>query len=92
MLGQVTLFLISNNLKLLKFRLQSRIVGQHEYNSFSLLRFPRGEGVKKKVNNELLVNRHICNLNMEEFSFNKYSTVLRGTSYPEKTCFHVQNM
>ena len=64
MLGQIILFLISNNNKRLsKFRLHFRIICQHEYNSFGHLRFPRVEGAKKNMNNKMLTNLGICNSN-----------------------------
>ena len=60
-LAQMTLFLTARTTLQLKFRLQSRIISQHEYNSFSLLRFSLGEGAKKNTNKELFINLRISN-------------------------------
>ena len=69
-------------LKLLKFRLQTRIICQHEYNFFSHLRFPCGEGGKIKTNNLLLIIYAFA-IQIRIY-FSKIRQVLRGSNYPEK--------
>ena len=69
-------------LKLLNFRLQSGMICQHEYNSFSFPRFPRDEGARKKMNYVLLINLCICNSNNSLLK--KNSTVQRGSKVKAK--------
>ena len=59
---------------------------EHECNSFSLLRFPRGEGAKRKMNNELFINLCICNSNKNYF-LRYFFHSFTWKQLPRKTCF-----
>ena len=80
--GQMTLFLISNDINVIKLSFAILYYLSTGHNSISLLRFPRGEGVKKYMNNELfIILCCICNSNQNLF-LKKYSTVLSGSNSP----------